>query len=150
MKKDIKAIKQVLEEHLSSINESSSEIQALFDYLKEVESKVDKFSERLDQMQLKDNHSSEKISITPLTTIEKKVFLVLYTEETPLSYKEIAVKAQLPNSLVPECISSLVQKGIALHRTYFNDKLFLKLDPQFKEVQAKENLINLSLQSFME
>ena len=35
-------------------------------------------------------------------------------------------------------------------RTFVNDQIFLKLEPQFKELQAKENVVNLSLQSFME
>ena len=80
----------------------------------------------------------------------KKVFLVLYTEESPLSFQEIAGKAQLPVALISESISSLTSKGVPLVRSFFNDQQFVKLDPQFKEIQAKENVVNLSLQSFME
>ena len=41
-------VKQALEEHLNSINENTTEIQALFDYLQEMEIKVEKMSQRLD------------------------------------------------------------------------------------------------------
>ena len=34
-------IRAALEEHLSAINENSNEIQALFDYLQDMESKID-------------------------------------------------------------------------------------------------------------
>ena len=61
----------------------------------------------------------------------------------------IAVKADVPKSLIADCISSMVEKGINFVRSFYNDKLFLKLDPQFKEEQAKQNTINLSLHSFI-
>lgn len=149
MKKEFKQVRQDLEEHLSAINENTLEIQALLDYLQEMETKLDKFGQRLDQLQLKDP-SSEKPFVSPLDQLEKKIFLVLYTEEEPLTFREIAAKANLPDALVPEAISSLVQKGVPLHRSSFNNRLFFKLDPRFKELQAKENLVNLSLQSFLD
>ncbi len=152
MEKEFAKIRQELEEHLSAINENTTEIQALFDYFQEIELKIEKVSQRLDAIQLStlDQPLSLKPLVSPLNHVEKKVFLVLYTEETPLSYHEIGNKAKLPYSIIPECVSSLTTKGIPLLRSFYNDQLFLKLDPQFKEVQAKENLVNLSLHSFME
>ena len=150
MNKELQKIFQALEEHLSAINENTSEVQALFDYLQEVELKVDRLSQRLDQLQLGDTKQTQKASIYPLNQIEKKVFLVLYTEEAPLTFQEVAQKANLAIPLIPECLSSLVQKGIPLHRSYCRDQLVFTLDKQFKELQAKENVVNLSLQSFMD
>ena len=92
----------------------------------------------------------EKPGIAPLTHVERKVFLVLYTEETPLSQKEIVERSGFSADFVRECISSLIKKGVPLQRSFFNEQIFLRLEPQFKELQAKENLINLSLQSFLE
>ncbi|MBI4983260.1 hypothetical protein HZC32_01310 [Candidatus Woesearchaeota archaeon] len=144
-------VRQALEEHLSAINENTLEIQSLFDYIQEVEVKLEKLSQRLDQLQIAANNCSpSKPIISPLNQTEKKVFLTLYTEEMPLSYREIAGRAQVSLSVVPECVSSLAGKGIPLARTFCNDQIFIKIDPNFKELQAKENLINLSLQSFME
>ena len=150
MKKEFTSIRRILEEHLASINENTMEIQALFDFLQELEVKVDRLSQRLDQTQLLQGQPVPKPIITSLNHTERKVFLLLYTEEVPLSYQEISVKTNLPSSMVPECISSLVQKGIPFQRSLFNNTFFLKLDPSFKELQAKENVVNLSLQSFME
>ncbi len=150
MKKEFKLIRQALEEHLSSINENTSEIQAMFDYLQETDLKVDKLSQRLENLQLSLGKPIEKPTISPLNQLEKKVFLILYTEETPLSYEEICAKAEIPLSTIPECISSIIDKGIPLLRSLVNDRLFFKLSPSFKELQAKDNLINLSLQSFIE
>ncbi len=145
---DLQRLRQVLEEHLQAINENTTEIQALFDYLQEVERKVDILSQRIDVLQL--SSPATRPLLCSLTHTEQKIFSVLYTEESPLSYMEIANRARLPVSLVPEFISALVNKGIPLERSFFNDQLFLKLDMKFKELQAKENILNLSLQSFIE
>ena len=148
--KDFVAIRKRLEEHLSAINENTAEIQAMFDYLQELEIKVDKLSQRFDQMQLDLQLPRPKTIVAPLNQLERKVFLVLYTEEHMLSYPEIAEKAGISVSIVPECISSLIQKGIPFKRSFVGNQLFVGLEPQFKELQAKENVVNLSLQSFME
>ncbi len=144
-----KVIRQALEEHLSAINENTSEIQALFDYLNEMDIKIEKVVSRLDNLQLNED-KKEKFFVAPLNQMEKEIFLVLYTEEIPLSYPEIAEKSKLPLHLIPEVISALVNKGIPFQRSLVKNQLFLRLDPVFKELQAKENLVNLSLASFME
>jgi hypothetical protein len=142
-------VRQALEEHLSAINENTSEIQSLFDFLQEMDVKIEKLTSRLDQMQLNQGTPLPKLEIQSLNNVEKKVFLVLYTEETSLAFNEIAHRAEVPNSIVPECISSLARKGIPLSRTFCNEQLFVKISKEFKEMQAKENVVNLSLESFM-
>ena len=149
MKEKFKIIRNALEEHLSAINENTSEIQALFDYLQEMEIKVDKISQRIDNLQLDMGQEVDKPHIEPLNHLEKKVFLIFYTEDCSLSYREIAMKARIPLSSVEGSVSTLIDKGIPLLRTLVNNQLFFKLSPSFKEMQAKENLVNLSLESFM-
>ncbi|HLD00521.1 MAG TPA: hypothetical protein VJC39_02150 [Candidatus Nanoarchaeia archaeon] len=147
MKHEIEQIKDILEEHLAAINENTAEIQSLFDYLHSLDVKVDKMIQRLDLMQI--NQPFER-NISPLNQNEKKVFLVLYTAESPLNVSEVAARSFIQEAIAQEILTSLISKGIPMIRSYFNSQLFLKLDPQFKELQAKENLLNLSLQSFME
>ena len=150
MMDEFQHIREALEEHLSSINENTTEIQALFDYLQEMEIRVEKMCQRLDNLQLCFGQPLQKPTVEPLDQLEKKVFLVMYTETMPLSYEEISANARVPSGLVPECISSLIDKGVPLLRSLVNNQLFFKLSPSFKELQAKENLVNLSLHSFLE
>jgi len=151
MKENIKShfvhIRGMVEEHLSAINENSSEIQALFDYLQDLELKVEKVTARLDQIQLEKQVAPTK-DIEPLNAIEKQVFLTMYMEELALTYQDIASRIHLSVALVQESMTSLVRKGIPLVRSFFNNQQFVQLETQFKERQAKENLINLSLESF--
>jgi len=147
IKTNFEEVRTDLEEHLNSINENSTEIQALFDYLQDMEVKIDKLNARLDQVQLTQG-DCEKQEIESLNSVEKQIFLVLYTEEIAMGLKEIAEKAKVPITLVQEYITSLSKKGIPLVRSLFNGQIFIQLDKGFKERQAKENLINLSLDSF--
>src|SRR3989338_3582551 len=102
IKKDIQDIRHALEEHLGAINGNTEEIQSLFDYLSEVELKFDKLSLRLDRFQLSLGQPCEKPQILPLTQLEKKIFLVLYTEDSPLSQKEIVERSALSADFVRE------------------------------------------------
>lgn len=140
-------IRADLEEHLSAINENSSEIQSLFDYLQELDHKIEKVSTRLDQIQL-DQTTNRQNNIKPLNSFEKQIFLTLYTEEVALTFRDLSVRINAPLDLVQEGISHLIKKGVPIIRSHFNNQMFLQLDQDFKERQAKENLINLSLNSF--
>tara|TARA_Y100000310_G_scaffold317846_1_gene371208 strand:+ start:25785 stop:26231 length:447 start_codon:yes stop_codon:yes gene_type:complete len=148
MKQKFSEIRGQLEEHLLSINENTSEIQVLFDYLQDMETKIEKLNSRLDQLQM--DAPLDKPKISPLTALEKKVFLVLYTEDTPISFEEIAERSGLKITLARECVSAIIGKGIPIQRSYVNNQLFIKIDHEFKEVQAKENIINLSLKNFIQ
>ncbi len=150
MQDEIQQIRNILEEHLSGINENTSEIQVLFEFLEEINLKVEQLSHRVEQLQLNQGKVLEKPLVVPLNRLEKKVFLLLSSESTPLSYGEIAAKSNMELGLVPECISGLVSKGVPLQRTFVQDRFFFSLEPQFKGKQTKEASVHLSLQSFME
>ena len=64
MKKDnLHEVKRILEEHLLAINGNTSEIQGVFDYLHEIEIKMDKLSQRLD---------IKRITLVPTAIYTKK------------------------------------------------------------------------------
>ena len=93
-------VRNALEEHLSAINENTSEIQTMFDYLQELDLKIEKLSSRIDHLQLSQGCNLDKPEVESLNHTERKVFLTLYTEEQPLSFQEIGNDSQLPNSLI--------------------------------------------------
>ncbi|HHE67656.1 MAG TPA: hypothetical protein ENL33_01150, partial [Candidatus Parcubacteria bacterium] len=137
IKRGFLLVRQTLSEHLSAINENTSELQSFFDYLQEIDQKIEKLSQRIDQIQLQ--NQKEKPYIAPLNATEKKIFLALYTEEKPLNCLEISQKASVPLPIVREYLTSLSQKGIPLARSFFSNQTFYQIDPGFKEWQAKNN-----------
>ena len=144
---DLNNILSSLEDHLQSINDNSAEIQSLFDYLQELELKMDRLSTRLDEVQIQHEHMIKK-DVQPLNHLEKQIFLVLYTDEFAMTVKDICEKTKLPSSVVQERINTIISKGVPLVRSYVDKQVYIQIDGQFKERQAKENLVNLSLDSF--
>lgn len=143
-------LREELDEHLSAINENTDEIQANYSYIHEVDNKIEQLANRLDRIEMLLDGQHKQLPIQPLTYTEKQVFLALYTEEVPLNHTDIAKRTGYSEPLVKQYTNALVEKGIPILKSYFNNISFLKLDPEFKELQAKENILNLSLKSFVE
>lgn len=147
----LNSIKKQFEEHLQAINENTNEIQSNYEYIAEIESKINKLAERLDQIQLFLQSNSnfaidkiEKFEIKPLTRNEQYVFLVLYALEDEkgfVSYLDIAKKTGFSESLVRDYILSIMEKGVPIIKKYINNKAYLKLNKEFKRLQAKENIL---------
>ena len=144
-------IKNEFEEHLQAINENTNEIQSNHEYLCEIDAKIGKLAERVDKIQLflQSNSSfivdgEKAFNVRPLTRTEQEIFMVLYAlqdEKGIVSYLDIARKTGLAESLISDYISSLIQKGVPVLKKYINNRPYLKLDQEFKTLQAKENLL---------
>jgi len=139
------------EDHLDAINENTSEIQSNFEYLCKLDNKITKLNERIDEIHLilskltgKKTYKNSRIdSIDPLTTKEKNVFLNLYTEQAPITYLDLAKKLKMPITLVREYITNLLEKGIPIQKVYKNQRPYIFLDPKFKNLQAKQNILKI-------
>jgi hypothetical protein len=146
-------IKEQFEDHLETINENTNEIQSNFEYLCELDRKIDKLSERIDELNnILKKQNGEKVEektfkLQPLTTKEKEVFYALYilTENKRyVTYKEIAKRVSYSQNLVASYITNLVEKGIPVVKKYANRIAYLSLDCKFREIQAKENIVGVN------
>jgi len=151
-------IKHELEEHLQAINENTNEITANYEYIGEIERKLDRLSERVDQIQMflesklampatQRNH----FEVKRLNRMEQKVFLVIYTleeEKSGVTYYDIAERLGISEHLAGTYVTSIIEKGVPILKRYINSKPYLRLEPEFKTLQAKENILQLSLQEF--
>ena len=117
--------------------------------MQKVDARIDELFVRLERIERLLERQAPRSSLKPLTHSEKQVFLVLYTEEESLTYPEMSRRTGYPEALVKHNINEIIEKGIPIVKSYFNSTPYLKLEPRFKELQAKENLVNLSLQSFV-
>jgi len=158
LRHELAKIREEFEEHLQAINENTNEISANYEYICEIESKLDKLSERVDhlQMYLESNSGISFVRKTDfdvkrLNRREQEVFLVIYTleeEKGSLTYGDIAQKLSISEHLAGTYVTALIEKGIPIIKRYVNSKPYLKLDPDFKTLQTKENILQLSLQEF--
>ncbi len=145
LKEAFRKVKEEFDDHRDSINQNTNEIQANYEYLCQLDSKMDKLSERIDELSmfLQYDKPEKHYEISGLTTREKEVFLVMYSEGREMGYKEIARKSGLTENLVICYVSNLMTKGIPILRRYKNNELMLIIDPDFKEYQMKENVVGI-------
>ena len=150
IKDDLNGLKNELNEHLEAINENTSEIQASYECMNELNDKMEKLAERIERIELflqaNSNFIVEEKSfdLKPLTKTEQHVFLVIYAledEKGLVSYHDISRKTGLPGYVISEYIARLVEKGIPVIKKYVNSMPYIKLNPDFKRLQAKENIL---------
>ena len=149
-KEALKSIKNELDEHLDAVNGNTSEIQASYGCINEINDKVEKLTERLESIEIfLQQHShfnavEKSFEVKPLTQKEQYVFLIIYAledEKGLVSYADIIRKTGFPGYIVSEYIARLVEKGIPLMKKYLNNIPYIKLNPEFKRIQAKENIL---------
>lgn len=149
--KALEDVKKQFEEHLQAINENTVEIESNHSYFSDLDLKLNKLAERLDQIQFFLQRNSnftigtiESFEIKPLTRKEQYVFLVLYAledEKGSVTYLDIAKRTGIPESLVRDYMASIITKGVPVLKKYINGKAYMKLDKEFKRLQTKENIL---------
>lgn len=145
----LEAFREELDDHREAINETTNEVQTTNTYLDAVNDKLDKMASRLDELTLlvKGKKEERKISFSPLTKREKEVFQTLFTlcEFAPYAtYREIARKLCITETLAAQYVTNIVEKGIPVLKKYHEGKVYLKLDSTFRDLQAKENVVGLN------
>jgi len=145
-------IKEEFDDHLTSINQNTNEIQSNYELILVLEQKINKLAERIDKIQLFLQKFGlpleEKQTFKPvnLSKREQEVFLVIYTKEElkgTVTYLDIARYTGLTEDLVASYVSNMIRKGVPIIKKYINNQVHLSLDPRFKAVQAKENILQL-------
>ncbi|MBT3304351.1 hypothetical protein HN592_03675 [Candidatus Woesearchaeota archaeon] len=147
LKISFRRVETELNDHLESINSNTNEIQSIYELLTELEEKIEKMSSRVDEIHLKLEPKKKKVldfRIEPLTKREKEVFFALYASDTQTTYDKLSKKTNFEEVMVQEYVTNLIAKGIPLTKKFKNNQIFIELDSEFKELQAKENLIKMS------
>jgi len=142
-------IREERDEHLESINELTNELQSAFDYISDLEKKYEKLKEITDELQMFKNsqllNDKAHFSNIILSLDEQKLFLTLYVfgEKEPLSYKYLVKRLALEHDLVVSLLSSLLDKKIPITRERIGTEWYFNIDPRFRELQMKENMIKI-------
>jgi len=150
LKVAFKKVKNEFSEHLETINQNTNEIQNNYEFLCELESRIEKLNQRVDEIQMfiehqKVNGTFKAVPKPELTDNEQKVFMVLYTNEgSLLGYSDVAERLNMSEILVREYINNLIKKGVPIEKKYTDDKIVLSLQPEFKRLQATENILKIN------
>jgi DNA-binding MarR family transcriptional regulator len=148
-KEALKSVKNELDGHLDALNENTSEIQTSYECMNQINDKMEKLAERVEAIEIflqqhGFNATEKSFDVKPLTKTEQHVFLVIYAledEKGLVSCTDISKKTALPGYVVNEYVARLVEKGIPLIKKYVNNSPYIRLNPEFKRIQAKENIL---------
>lgn len=157
-RKAFSEVKKEFEEHLESINESTNEIQSNYESILKIETRLDKIEGMLTEInrfikQFKsqnvyflDEDDKSVFNILPLNEDEKKIFKIIYeldAEGIKTTYLKISDISGFSISIVREHVNSLIEKGVPIVKNYLHQQVHLSLESKFKEIQIKQNIINI-------
>ena len=145
-------VREELDEHREVINENTNEITLNQEFLNELSCKIDKLTERIDELTLLikcgAQTATQEWKIQPLTTREKEVFQALYVQSeernNAVTYKELSSKLKTSEASVASFIASFVAKGIPLVKRYSSGRAYIGLDQAFRHAQAKDNIVGVN------
>lgn len=143
VKQAFSSIKKEMDGHLDSINQNTNEIQSCYEYLTELDSKMDLLNERLDDMELllkPEMKFSEDIN---LSLREQEVFMILYANEEPLTAIEVSRRLGFTVEMVERYLNTILTKGVPILKNFNEGQVFLSLDLKFKDLQARKNILNI-------
>jgi transcription initiation factor TFIIIB Brf1 subunit/transcription initiation factor TFIIB len=136
-------VKDELTEHLDAINQNTNELSTMQQYIAELELKIEKLSERVDELVASKQSAISYDINSSLTLREQEVFLALYTADSKKTATEIAQYLGLTDVLIHNYIYKLISKGIPIEKEYSskgNMTLYV-LNSHFKDVQARKNIV---------
>jgi len=138
-------MKDELDIHLDSINQNTNEIQSNYEYMTDIDAKVEKLSEKIDEIQMRlDPHFYTKFfEDIRLSRKEQDVFLGLYTEEDRISIPDLAKKLGLTVEMCQVLLSSLKANGIPVVKQLVDEQIHVSLDYTFKDLQARKNVLRI-------
>ena len=144
-------IKEEMTDHLQTINENTTEINSSHDYVLHLENMINKLNERLDEVEHKITELSGNKIMTAedfkgiiLKPKEQEIFLILYSRTGDLiDYREISKTLGITEQSAQKHISRMVNKGIPIMKKYFDNNIYLVLDSDFRNLQAKLNILNI-------
>lgn len=145
-------IKDELNDYRECLNQNTNEIQSNYEYICRLETKVDKLTERVDELSLFiqkltdtcPEKKSDKFSVSTLTRKEQEVFMAIYISPKGATYSQIARKTGLTENLVICYITNLVAKGVPLIKQYLASDVMISIDEEFKQLQTQHNILQIS------
>lgn len=144
----LQQFREELDDHRDAINENTVELQSNYELFRELNSRIEKLSERFDELYLlvKGKREPQKFIISPLTQKEKTVFSALYSATqngVSASYMQIARMVSFPEQLVSSYVASMLEKGVPIVKTFSGGTVFLFLDADFRQEQTKKNILDI-------
>jgi hypothetical protein len=147
---EVAQLREELNDHLNAINENTDEIETNFSYLINLEKKFNLLEKKLDKIMSMLAHvapqdtGEKEVKRININDKEQQVFSILYDSPRALDCKQMASRLRRSETFVRYNINALLSKGIPISKHVMNRTTYFLVDPEFKELQCKQNILNLS------
>ena len=134
-------VKGELDDHISTINENTGDIQELNETVSQIDHKLDKLTERLDELELIVNPKFRNTNFQ-LSKREQEVFMALYIGKS-LDLKGISKMLGFTTDMVNMYLINMISKGVPIQKELVDDVLVFSIASDFKDLQARRNILNI-------
>src|SRR3989338_2779995 len=125
------AVKEEMEDHLVAINENTDELKNHADFIGELDGKIEKLNERIDELQM----MMIQIKQNSLSENEQKVLELLNAFSSPLSCADVAMRINLSELTVKAHLFSMICKGIPIKEKIIENQSYFLIEKKFREKQ---------------
>jgi hypothetical protein len=142
----IDSFRDELDDYRDEINQNTNEIQSCFEFLLAMQKKLDWLAERVDDISRQSSVPVKKDFVfAPLTQKEKELFFVLYrlSESSFVTYRQLSRELKWSETLASSYVTNMIGKGVPIVKKYEGTVVFVQLDRQFRELQAKTNVVGV-------
>ncbi len=144
-------VKEEMEDHLEAINSNTNEIMSNYEYLCQIDARLAKVEEKIDDLLLASGiHATSRyhdFKMPRLTKNEQELFDFLVAQERVISYRELAFKLALSQTLLSDYMAGLIAKSIPVSKRYSGSDILVSLDPKFQDEmlsrQASRQKVNV-------
>lgn len=129
----LKEVREELDEHLDALNQNTSEIAAVQEYVSELDLKIEKLTERIDALQaLMLSQTPVSKNALRLNAKEQDVLQVLQGTAEAMTSVEIGKLCGLTGDMAAQTLYCLKQKGVHILAQTMNDQTYYALDMRYK------------------
>lgn len=134
-------MREELDDYRESFNDINSDYQELDERVSELEHKFDKLLERIDDWELKFNPKFQNKNYQ-LSKKEQEIYLVLHMGKN-MTLAQMAKRLMYTTDIVSMHLFSLIGKGVPIQRDMVSDLLVFSIDPEFRDMQTRKNILNI-------
>ena len=150
----LESVRDELDDHRETINDTTGEVETVYEFLSELDSKLDRVQSMVEELHLLVKGTPKQVAITPLTAREKSVCQAIYVlgQTKPfVSYDELVKHLGFTRDALASTIASLASKHVPFVKKYNCGRAYVQLRPDFRQQQAKHNVIKADclLQNWM-
>lgn len=147
IKQVLDSMREELDDHRQSINENTTELETVFEFLSALEAKLDNVQRIAEQLALTLNAPQQAIGV--LNRREKQVSQALFLlgKTKPwVSCEELANHCSFSREVLAATIAALIAKQVPILKKYDGTRAYVQLTPNFREQQAKHNVLKTDCQ----